>query len=239
MITTFLEEKIISGQAVYKTKCIGGSGVGTIQLAKFQYLVIVDLLWCPFNDQDIASNGALLAELQTVHTLRFRSQKREVCYNFRDSFQVVGDPNVEGSFSLYFNPPTTINTYIACTEDVQIDIFKFSDIKNWTATDFTAVPLSPTNEPRSVNGYGLVPALRGFSTTPGAVISSMGNVRDPKSQLGGIPLSDFPRFREDFIDDIRAGTALDLPTTAGHQHSFPLVTIGYVVVNKQSTEKFL
>jgi len=125
-----------------------------------------------------------------------------------------------------FAPPVQIHTYLWFKQTVQIDIWKFSP----TGNVFTqGNPPAEANEPPVPNGYEAAianPPVLNILSGQGANIRPLGSSRE-----NGITVA---RKKFEFIDDIGNLTELNLPVG---NNSFPLVNIGYVIINKPKNER--
>lgn len=230
MVTPGLEKLILSGSAKYKTYSIGGSGVGTIQCPKTAlYIVIVDFIWNPFADVDLAA-GTNFDSLtgQLIHTMRLRNEKDTFIYNFRDSFS----RGAAGSIPFFGGAGKQYQSYIVSKENIEIDIFKFSPPKLITWITDT-IPLETGENPAPL-GYGGQPAIRSLRTPSGSQVSAMGTFRDPN----GFPVNSV-NDKNEFYDNIitpavGADNKLTPPNTLQNDtvFGFPLVTFGIVEVNE-------
>lgn len=231
MVTSGLEKLILTGSAKYKTYSIGGSGVGTIQCPNSAlYIVLVDFIWNPFADVDLAQ-GTNLDSLtgQLIHTMRLRNSKDTFIYNFRDSFS----RGQAGSIPFFGGAGRQYDSYIVSKENLEINIFKFSPVK-LASFNIDTIPLT-TNEDPSPVGYGGQPAVRSVSTLNSSKISSMGLFRDPGS-LAGAGGSDKNEFFDGILTPPSAAgdNKLTPPNTANNDtvFGFPLITFGIVEVNE-------
>lgn len=186
-----------------------------------------------FPDPAAVQNGSLNIEpniagiitealASSIHHLRFKSEGVEAVFNFRDIpapiIQTLDGEDTLVAFS--FPDPIQIHTYIECPQTVQIDIWKFSPSGNvFTQTQ----PAKEAGEPAVPNGYDQAvanPPVTNILTGQGATIIPLGTSRDP----GAVG----PRQHNQFYDDIGDLTELALPL---NNQSFPLVNIGYVLIN--------
>ena len=231
MITPELEKLILTGNATYKTYAMGGSAVGCLPISNSaEYIVITDFIWTPFNDDDITQDDSPDRLTRwMIHTMKLYNSKLKSYYNFRDSFQTNNRLNQVGN-TPSFTHPHQYTSFFVSKEDIHISIFKFAPVINGTVFNNDFLPLS-SNEQPPPNGYAGERVTRSINTLSGANISNEGLKNDPGS------LAPNGRNRNEFFDDVDvlAGTTLlppDVWTNNGGMFSFPIVTFGYVEINK-------
>lgn len=155
MLTAGLESAIQKGIAVYKTFCVGGSGVGTIPVPKNRFIVITDFDFFPFSDGDEGERN--------VYQVEFRS-------GLSQNHFIIRQPITQGAYQR--------NIYLVHSENVQIDIVNVPSPAGW-ATNFSALP-EKSQESREPVGYGIngISAVRQINFSADEAYMPLTKLRD-------------------------------------------------------------
>lgn len=236
MLTENLIKKIEDGSAELKTYCIGGSGVGFIQVPKNHHVVITGFTYSHFIDTDlrVLNDNALFDILaaNTLHNLQFQSGDQRFIYGFRTNFQyqkIVSSIPLDNNYMFQIlNDAEHIDTYQRHQSDINISIFKFHPVLKWVLIVDVNSPLS--NSENLPSGYG------------NATTGGQPQVQGIEFVAGGaqyIPLADVSlvppgaTYRKEFRDDVDVDTKLfpvNQSFTSSAIYTFPLVNIDYVMI---------
>jgi hypothetical protein len=238
MITPNLVELIEKGDAQYKTWTTGATGSARIPVPKNNYIVITDFHYSHFVDRtpDFENPEFDMAAVlkNVVHHLSFVSYGQNYLYTIRSSFR---QQFWEGlNFITPSESDTKYDTYQVHRNDVHIDIWRLIDFENWIMTvsklsDKTAEPANPA-------GYGTL------NNTPNQNVlreiffnGLLGDQFVPYGENQGIVLTQ--AWREQFFNAITNVSALNRPATESIDcnYSYPILNIGYVLVNKPADRK--
>jgi hypothetical protein len=109
MITTFLEQEVLKGNARWENLIHGGGGRFDFPLAQNKIMIITDVVIMPFIDNPLDSTIATRIN-NTVYSLKLRSEHSEDVFAFR-----LGLANVNGQGAAmtrnFTHVPITLNVY--------------------------------------------------------------------------------------------------------------------------------
>ncbi len=231
MITPFLEKLILERRAVVKTHNHGVGGVGTIPNPNNRTIVVTDILYHPFIDNNEVIGGNKLKDLFTnysagvMHTLKLESKQNNISWTLRDNFKLF---ETGGQIFVMPAEPVKIDTFFIAHEDVNVDIMRFRPIKDW---GINFGPLQPSSkESPYPSGYGdtsnaqfLISAIFTQFT------DEFGNFvfMSPLGKRAGTSIST-PNVQHNFV----ASHALQLPANRENYNytDFPLITFQYVEI---------
>jgi len=247
MITPKLEDWILCGKAEYKQWTHGGSGVGTIPVPTKSYIVLVDLIWHPFNDflQEILLNNPGTANffnnIASCKQLQLRDASKNVNFTFRDyiEFHAFTDAGLLTPTEIMpaQKSPYQIHCFHKFTESVRIDIIHVPANTFWQNGDFVAMD-DQSNEDQKPNGYGTASfagdtVLRSWLLDAGnKIVDPAGFIRNPNIPAG-------TRKSEQFHADYVTGASqsfLSDATGRPNNYSYPLITFGYVEIKNPSND---
>ena len=236
MITQNLIDLIHSGKGKYANWCTGITGSQRIPVPRNNYIVITDFTFYNFMDR-----SALLADhnlqepfRRCIHNLKFKSYGNEFLYIHRSNFIIQANPVVSNQ-SYIFMPLTNYDkydTYQVHKTDCHIDIFSLNNTQLNVST-FTRLNDKTTEDP-GTQGYGTFPG--GTPATNTVVETLLGGPGGPQflpyGDLSGIP--QLPGWRENLRADIDATTGIQPPRKSEIEapFTFPLLNIGYVLINE-------
>ena len=235
-VNSYWTEKIMNGEAEYKTYAIGGSGVGTIPFgANVREMIVVDIFWSPFNDSineiDQSDPAAVLQHL--IHFLTLYNGKSKAIYPFRDMVWKDLAPNLEVErHLLQFQPNTILPAFYRSMQDIKVNIYNARDMENSIFT--SEIIQSTTQEQNSPNGYGGIEAVTNiqFGLIRQAHVNSLGTFRRPAAATTG------NQRRNEFYDLVNDETRLNVPSLDSQQYSFPLVTFGIINIFESPRKGF-
>ena len=234
MITTNLAELIHSGVGKYYTWNIGTTGSARLPVAKDCYIIITDFYFSNFVDRNpLDANFDIQEALKNcVHHLRFKSQSESYLYNIRTPFKIEQFEGVDFLMPIG-ESGVRFDTYQLHTTDVHIDIWRLQDFTNWILSSGKLA--NKTAEPAGPLGYGTVNLAPNQNVIRQVELGAGQYV--PYGENQDIPLLD--GWREQFFSDINNRTFLYPPAIdeADGNFTYPLVTIGYVLVKEPFNRK--
>ena len=236
MLTENLIARIENGSAELKSYCIGGAGVGFIQVPKNHYVVITGFSFSHFIDTDlrVLNDNALFDELaaNALHSLQFQSGKTRFIYSFRTNFQyqkIISSIPLDNNYMFQvLNDAEHIDTYQKHQSDINISIFKFHDVAKWVLTN--DLNSNQSNSENLPSGYGNPtsggqPSVQAIEFTPG------GAQYIPLADVSLVPPN--ANYRKEFRDNVDA-TTRTLPVNqvipASKIYTFPVINIDYVII---------
>lgn len=236
MLSPLLEQLVLSNQATLKTHNHGVGGVGTILVPKGKQIIITQIIWNPFIDvKNLVNNKDVFQQSGAfLHTLKLRNKGNKYAYTFRDSFDYP--IKIEGGtiFDNFVIPkqPVIINTYLPFIEgNVDIDIMKFENFKNWQVLP-SVLPES-TIEPKPGEGYGTIATAPDFYFMSNLVRYRFGapfpeGYYPPTAERIGFTTNQF-------TNEFEADKSITMPSIVDNPNTdvcmFPIVTFTYVEIN--------
>lgn len=211
MITPILERLLLTGRAVKRNKVHGMSAAGVIRCPEDRFIIVTEINYFPFVDQDARGADALF------YQMNLKSKENNQNYVFKNWF----------SSDIADVPATTANGVIKidCFDifksDCVIGITRVSDVSIATDVQFSA--LNPqAQQPFPPYGYGIsTPVIRRYTMDEGTMLYPSGI--DANYDL--VPTA---RAREDFgTDTVVAKTQLDQPTS---NNNFPCINFTVIEV---------
>jgi len=222
MITDNLIRLIESGQAQYKVHTIGIGGSSAILVPKNNYIVIIDFSFSHFIDRPLIAPEDLAQLMDnSVHFVEFRSKGNAFSYCMRTNFLPVLNKYV-----MPVNNAEQYNTYQLHKTDCHIDIWRMEPRNSWTYT-YGILP-DKTNEDSKPTGYGTI------------AVSNANTLLDFRFAgfivyypFGALQSQNGDTFYNTFRCPITSFNALIPIDSAftGVNYTYPIVNIGYVLVN--------
>ena len=236
MITQNLIDLIHSGKGKYSNWATGITGSQRIPVPRNNYIVITDFTFYNFMDRGALAPDHNLQEpfKRCIHNLKFKSYGNEFIYIHRSNFIIQNNPAVSNQKSI-FMPLTNFDkydTYQVHKTDCHIDIWSLNDTQSNVST-FQRLQDTTTEDP-GPQGYGTFPG--GTPATNVVVQTILGAPGGPQflpyGNLSGI--TQLPGWRENLRADIDATTGIQPPKLSEIEapFTFPLLNIGYVLVNE-------
>lgn len=237
MISSNLSTLIHEGKAKYNTFCIGTTGSSRLPVPDNCYVVITDFHYSHFVDRDALDETFDIQKAlkNVVHHLRFKSQSESYIYNIRSAFNMQSYEGIDFLMPVGA-PEIRHDTYQVHTTDVHIDIWRLQDLANWILS--IGKLANKTAEPAGPQGYGTVNSAPNQNVVKQTDISGSGIAEYvPYGEKQDVTLN--PGWREQFFSDINNQTLLYPPAIddADGNYTYPLITIGYVLVKQPFTRK--
>lgn len=235
MITQNLIELIHSGKGKYSNWCTGITGSQRIPVPRNNYIVITDFTFFNFMDRNVLGDLHDFKEpfRRCIHNLKFKSYGQEFVYIHRSNFLIIA--NETSQQTQIFMPLSNYDkydTYQVHKTDCHIDIFSLNDSKSNTS-NFTRLQDTTTEQP-GPQGYGTFPG--GTPATNVVVETILGGPGGPQFLPYGdlANIAQLPGWRENLRADIDATTGIQPPALNEIEtaFTFPLLNIGYVLINE-------
>lgn len=231
MITQNLVDLIHSGKGKYQTWATGYTGSQRIPCPKNNYIVITDFTFYNFMDRNPQEqNKPSEPFANCIHNLKFKSYGNEFIYVHRSNF--IQQVHEQSAVYMPLTNYDKYDTYQVHKTDVHIDIWRLPDPKTVSTYDYDPLSDKTTEDPNP-QGYGTKPQGAPYQNVIRKVdLSGLGGSDFlPYGENQGLPQN--PGWREVLRADIDINTLLYPPATEIYDTSFtfPLLNIGYVLVN--------
>jgi len=230
MITQNLVELIESGQAQYKNWIIGATGSSRIPVPKNSYIVITDFTYHHFIDRDVLTDPIIISQILTnaIHNLSFTSYGQKYIYGIRTVFDIIFNDGIQ--LIMPKVPSTHYDTYQVHKTDVHVDIWRIPNFNLWSPS-FSKLD-DKTTEAAGPTGYGTQNNGPNQNVTRKVDLTGFQTDFLPYGENQGLPLNQ--GWREQFYGDIDNNTALFQidKNKLDCLYTFPLMNVGYVLINK-------
>jgi len=234
MITQNLIDLIHSGKGKYANWCTGIAGSQRIPVPRNNYIVITDFTFYNFMDRKVDTlHDPLEPFARCIHNLKFKSYGNEFVFIHRSNFLIQNSIRNTGQKEFYM-PLTNYDkydTYQVHKTDCHIDIWNLYDSLQMV-NNFNRLQDVTTEDP-GPQGYGTFPGGVPYqNTVVETLLTPFGPQFIPYGGLSGRTLN--PGWHENLRSDIDRNTGLQPPAQNELEcaFTFPLLNVGYVLVNE-------